>query len=327
MGAAEVLLGVLLISTFLALAQGITFELLDAGISSAVNATGEPRDSIDSFKPTDDKVVAWIKVRTDGGATVFFNWYSPDGRQYQASQPYQLEVRPDPTCFGSGICVSLIYTTYVPEVLYVRNTTAAGLFGKWRVEIVYQNSVIKTLFFEIVAPKHKVSLDIEPRVGAIIVDGNSIASDKLPLSLDWDEGSQHTINVQPIVQISANGTSYSFTKWSDGDTANTRTITVKGPLSLTAYYVAKQETTTANPRSQASALDSTSNTTLYLAIGGVFAALVTLILLRARRKGVGTEIYAPKQKQPGERGTRVYGQTRTETGTRVYPEKEKEKGD
>ncbi len=324
-----VILGILVLALPLVFAQDPHLELLDSGVTSAVNEKGEPVDSKNSFKPIDEKVVAWINVRTDGGVTVFFNWYSPDGKLYQQPQAYQLEVRPPPNCYGF-ICLGEFYKKYVSFPLYIGNTPAAKLFGKWRVEITYKNSVIKTLQFEIVAPTHKVIIDMEPRVGTILVDNESIPSTKLPASFEWFEASQHIVTAQASIQGSGSGSSYVFSKWSDGDTSTTRTITVNGPLSLTAIYETKASPNTDVSKAVPAAISPTTDFILYLAAGGgTLVIVVSVLFFRTRKKERATEIYLSKQEYPGEKGTKVYGQASAtdETRTRVFATKERKEKD
>ncbi len=66
----------------------------------------------------------------------------------------------------------------------------------------------------------------------------------------------------------------------------------------------------------------------YAAVGGgTLVGLVSAMIFRARRREKGTEIYLSSHQAPGEKGTRIYGQTAesSEVGTRVFDSQEKDR--
>jgi len=79
--------------------------------------------------------------------------------------------------------------------------------------------------------QHRVNISASPAGRNLTVDGVSSAG---PQSYWWVNGSSHGLNVtspQPV----ANGSRYVFSGWSDGGAMN-RTVTVEGPLNLTATF-------------------------------------------------------------------------------------------
>src|SRR3989304_3094992 len=73
----------------------------------------------------------------------------------------------------------------------------------------------------------KIIIDAIPRISEITVDGTIYLSDELPISFDWADGSEHSINILDVVKQTPN-TRYKFDSWKDQNTDTVRTITV-GP--------------------------------------------------------------------------------------------------
>ncbi len=84
----------------------------------------------------------------------------------------------------------------------------------------------------------EIIVDAVPRVTEITVDGTIYLSSELPLSFDWDEGSQHTIIVSDGVKETIN-TRYKFDSWKDRNTQLFRTVTVNQD---TQNYIALYKT-------------------------------------------------------------------------------------
>src|SRR3989304_4384056 len=80
----------------------------------------------------------------------------------------------------------------------------------------------------------KIIIDTIPRISDITVDGTIYLPDELPLSFDWAEGSEHTVNLSDVVKQIPN-TRYKFGSWKDQNEDVVRTITV-GPDN--AKYIA-----------------------------------------------------------------------------------------
>ena len=104
--------------------------------------------------------------------------------------------------------------------------------GKFGVED--GNFMIRALVEKV--PYHTIRIDSSPKVSDIIVDGEIINSEDLPVTFDWAEGSTHTIEVANQVSEIERDTRYSFLKWSDGVEEPFRTLTVTEDLELVALY-------------------------------------------------------------------------------------------
>ena len=96
------------------------------------------------------------------------------------------------------------------------------------------NFMIRATVQEI--PLHAIKIDISPKIGGIVVDGEQIEAENLPKVFTWREGSAHTIEVIHQTKEVEEGTRYIFTEWSDGIKDPSRTITISEDLNLTALY-------------------------------------------------------------------------------------------
>ncbi|RLG09096.1 MAG: hypothetical protein DRN64_04325, partial [Thaumarchaeota archaeon] len=96
------------------------------------------------------------------------------------------------------------------------------------------NFMIRALVEEV--PYHTIRIDSSPKVSDIIVDGEIINSEDLPVTFDWAEGSTHTIEVANQAKEIERDTRYGFLRWSDGVEEPFRTLTVTGDLELVALY-------------------------------------------------------------------------------------------
>ena len=71
----------------------------------------------------------------------------------------------------------------------------------------------------------KIIIDAIPRIAEITIDGTIYLPPELPVSFDWESGSEHIISVQEIVKESTN-TRYVFDLWKDNHPSNSRKILV-----------------------------------------------------------------------------------------------------
>ena len=71
----------------------------------------------------------------------------------------------------------------------------------------------------------KIVIDAIPRIAEITIDGTIYLPPELPISFDWETGSEHIISVPEIVKESTN-TRYVFDLWKDNHPSNSRKILV-----------------------------------------------------------------------------------------------------
>jgi hypothetical protein len=71
-----------------------------------------------------------------------------------------------------------------------------------------------------------IVVDSIPRITDITVDGKIYLASELPLSFNWEEGSEHIIMIPQIINQDPN-TRFKFDSWKDKDTQAYRTVTVK----------------------------------------------------------------------------------------------------
>jgi len=114
--------------------------------------------------------------------------------------------------------------------------------GRWSFENPLTISMNRSHNVEAVYTKTgsvgEIIVDAIPRVTEITVDGTIYLPSELPLSFDWDDGSQHTIIVSDGVRETIN-TQYKFDSWKDRNTQLFRTVTVNQD---TQNYVALYKT-------------------------------------------------------------------------------------
>lgn len=88
----------------------------------------------------------------------------------------------------------------------------------------------------VVALPHSLTIDSNPRIGSLVVDGTNYATTQLPLSFTWIQGSSHILHVpSEVIQVSED-TRFVFVGWSDGSKENPRTVTVTKEMRLTALW-------------------------------------------------------------------------------------------
>ena len=80
-----------------------------------------------------------------------------------------------------------------------------------------------------------LTFDANPRVTSLTVDGVTYGASQLPKRFSWRSGSSHSFSVEDTIPIDA-GRRYVFTRWSDGDTSTSRTLTVTASTTYTAYF-------------------------------------------------------------------------------------------
>jgi len=92
-------------------------------------------------------------------------------------------------------------------------------------------------FTALFVTEHRVDLSTTPVDLDLLVDGSPVTA---PASVWWAEGSTHTVSLPtPQYPGGPTATRYAFRRWSDGQPAATRTITVSGPLALAAEFEAE----------------------------------------------------------------------------------------
>jgi len=80
-----------------------------------------------------------------------------------------------------------------------------------------------------------ILIDSIPRITSITVDDQVYLPDELPVTLEWDEGTQHVISVENIVNEGADKR-YSFDMWKDTEQGTVRIVETGEVDSLVAIY-------------------------------------------------------------------------------------------
>ncbi|RSN75800.1 Ig-like domain-containing protein [Candidatus Methanodesulfokora washburnensis] len=117
---------------------------------------------------------------------------------------------------------------------YTISPDSTGLWyvrASWPGNDDYVGSSSGWVSFRVEVPTYQVTIGTSPPGLPFTVDGRNWSETTV---FKWDEGSSHIIGVDE--SISRGDVRYLFTGWSDGDTSPVRTITVRGPLSLTAMF-------------------------------------------------------------------------------------------
>ncbi|MDH3677517.1 MAG: hypothetical protein OEQ12_04365 [Nitrosopumilus sp.] len=70
-----------------------------------------------------------------------------------------------------------------------------------------------------------VLIDVIPRIAEITVDGEIFLPSELPVSLEWEIGTEHTLRAPDVVKDNPS-TRYKFDSWKDNNSEQERTVTV-----------------------------------------------------------------------------------------------------
>jgi hypothetical protein len=70
-----------------------------------------------------------------------------------------------------------------------------------------------------------VVIDVIPRMAEITVDGEIYLPDELPVTLEWDQGSEHYLSAPEVVKDNPQ-TRYRFDSWKDNNSEPVRTVTL-----------------------------------------------------------------------------------------------------
>jgi len=153
----------------------------------------------------------------------------------QSSEPsqYVLRVKSDPNIlfigggglYDEGTSVTL---NLAPETW--REYTFIG----WKVDGIWtdenppiirmdRNHEVKAIYEKSISGE--IFIDTIPRVTEITIDGTIYLPAELPVSFDWDSGSEHTITVPQTVKESPN-TRFIFDSWKDNYPTSSRTVLV-----------------------------------------------------------------------------------------------------
>lgn len=88
----------------------------------------------------------------------------------------------------------------------------------------------------VVLPVNSIEIDLNPKVGSVVVDGTTYDAYRLPVTLYFPRGSTHAIRISREVVQMDGGTRYVFNGWSDGPTEPSRSITVSSNLMITGLW-------------------------------------------------------------------------------------------
>lgn len=115
------------------------------------------------------------------------------------------------------------------------------VYGTWQTYAMVNKAVNKSnkdgdfMIRVTVAPAVRTTLQVEPNVAGIMVDGVYYSASRLPVAFTWEIGSAHTLLADPMINGTA-GVRYVFVEWSDGYGAALYSIEVKEQATYTARY-------------------------------------------------------------------------------------------
>ena len=78
----------------------------------------------------------------------------------------------------------------------------------------------------------EVTVDAEPRMSSIVVDGVIYMPSQLPATFSWEDGSTHTIGVPSASTLEGSAKRYDFVQWNDQSPSLTRSIKVTDDMPL-----------------------------------------------------------------------------------------------
>jgi len=164
----------------------------------------------------------------------------------EAEVKYLLRVTSSPNIIyldGSGsYAAGTSVTLEAPEAWRDYKFEGWQIDGRWSFENPLTISMNRSHNIEAVYTKTGsvggIIVDAVPRVTEITVDGTIYLPSELPLTFDWEEGSEHTIIVSDGVKETIN-TQYKFDSWKDRNTQLFRTVTVNQD---TQNYIALYKT-------------------------------------------------------------------------------------
>jgi len=136
-----------IILTFVFFACGTTktvlntppFKFVSASLAKDVKYE-KPLNETDRFSPDDQQVIAHVYLENLSGThTLQWIWFRPDGSIYYSTPPTKINTQ---------------YNKYRKEVntwhkLSIKGDAAAKLEGEWKVDIIYDNQLLKSIDFKI----------------------------------------------------------------------------------------------------------------------------------------------------------------------------------
>ena len=87
----------------------------------------------------------------------------------------------------------------------------------------------------------EVTIDAEPRMSSIMVDGVIYMPSQLPATFSWEEDSTHTIGIPSASTLEGNAKRYDFVQWNDQSASLTRSIKVTDDMPL-KHFIALLQT-------------------------------------------------------------------------------------
>jgi hypothetical protein len=81
----------------------------------------------------------------------------------------------------------------------------------------------------------EVTVDAEPRMSSIVVDGVIYMPSQLPATFSWEDGSTHTIGIPSASTLEGNAKRYDFVQWNDQSQSLTRSIKVTDDMPLNHF--------------------------------------------------------------------------------------------
>lgn len=150
------------------------------------------------------------------GVNILSNWFTPDGYSYEVHElNYDLTELSDQN-------IMLLIELQVNHV--------GGWFG-------YDDACyIDDISIKCIPLVYELSLDVSPRIGEVIVNGQRYSSDRLPLVAYATPDEEVSISTTPFIEFD-NNTRYRFAGWSDGNNSTARIVRVSSDTSLTAMFV------------------------------------------------------------------------------------------
>jgi len=221
---------------------------VESGSNHTIETVSPQYKDLSNYVPGNDVMHvfnSWEDGSTELSRSVVVNSSITYKAKFDTSYKVQVEADPDSVVIaGSGWYSS-------GKALNLSAPSVDGyLFDHWEVNgsisssensievLVDSPKLIKAIYKKII-PTKELTVQTTPDKLTVTVDGKSYMS---PAVITVDGGTTHTVSVEQIQEkdestlVSGNDTRYVFSKWNDGSTELSKTLTINNDLTLTAQF-------------------------------------------------------------------------------------------